>query len=276
MKQFAIGDGNKRISTPDCYRADNESDEITVFWDPAHPDLPIRVSVITITPNDQTEKDMAFWQVIQKAKDNDCKPRAEGNKAIYIYQEAGEGDDVLTFYEVGMANHFCIFSITADARFLGTDLFAEAQTSVESMIHTLVERAADEQFTCHFLECEAEKVASAVRKLLPEGICDSSWESLQINFDRAMADRDESLAAEIGLAFGEMMRGEIPSLSWVTKIDDYGRAMALDLGDSGISIFPEDMILKRFDRSEYIRLTEFASDTVETMEELFRKAREGK
>lgn len=268
MKHFAIGDGQKRISTPDHFRADRESAETVVLWDPEHADVVIRVSVITVTSKDKNEDDVAFWRVIHKAQENNCKPATDGNRAIYSYREAAtESDEAVIFYEVGLGNHLCIFSIT-------TDKPAEevkARMDVEDMIHTLVERSEGEQFTCDLFECDFEQVTAFVNLLLPDGMDDSSWEALQSEFDRALELRDEELAARVGLVFGEMMRGEIPSLIWVSKIDEYGSSLALDLGTSGISIFPKDMILKRFDRGERIELRKFASDTVETMERLFRE-----
>ncbi|MDZ4404753.1 DUF3806 domain-containing protein [Prosthecobacter sp.] len=275
MKHFAIGDGHKRITTPDRYRADRESDQTTVLWDPEHVDIVIRVSVITVAPKDKAEEDLAFWRTIKKAQVNNSKPKADGKKAIYAYREASSAaNDFLHFYEVGLGNHFCVFSITVAESEEHSPAFAEARADLEDMIHTLVERGEGEQFTCGLLECEFERIDESVSSLLPTGLDDSSWTALQKEFDRAFDDRNEELAGRVGLVFGEMMRSEIPSLSWSAKIDADGSARALDLAESGISIFPEDMILKRFDRNERLDLRQFLSDTVDTMERIFREHQE--
>lgn len=275
MKHFAIGDGHKRITTPDRYRADRESDQTTVLWDPEHVEIPIRVSVITVVPKDKTDEDLAFWRTIEKAQKNNSKPRVDGKNAIFAYREpSSEADDFLHFYEVGLGNHFCIFSITVAESEEHSTAFADVRADLEEMIHTLVERGEGEQFTCGLLECEFERIDESVSSLLRNDLDDSSWTALQKAFDRAFDDRNEELAGRVGLAFGEMIRSEIPSLSWSAKIDDYGSARALDLAESGISIFPEDMILKRFDRDERLDLRQFFSDTVDTMERIFREHQE--
>jgi len=275
MKHFAIGDGNKRITSPDRYRADRESDETTVLWDPEYVDIPIRVSVLTIGPKDKGDDHMAFWRTIQEARENNSELKIDGNKAIYTYRErSSEANEFLHFYEVGLGNHYCIFSITVSESDESSPSFAQVRTDLEDMIHSLVERREDEQFSCSLLQCEFVRINESVSSLLPAGLDDSSWNALQAQLDRAFDDRNEDLAGRIGLVFGEMMRREIPSFSWSIKIDNSGSARALDLPDSGISIFPEEMILKRFDLNERLDLRRFSSDTIDTLERMYREYQE--
>ena len=71
--------------------------------------------------------------------------------------------------------------------------------------------------------------------------------------------------------FGELMRREVPSLAWSVKTDDWGRSLALDLGDTGAASFPVDMVLKRFDRQERLSLRELSGNAYDALEELLRR-----
>jgi len=62
MKYFVIGDGDKRIECPDRYIADFDSDQTVVIWDPDQIEIPIWVTVITVTPKDSADTDLAFWR----------------------------------------------------------------------------------------------------------------------------------------------------------------------------------------------------------------------
>ena len=73
------------------------------------------------------------------------------------------------------------------------------------------------------------------------------------------------------MAFGSLLVRELPSLTWVVKIDEWGCSLALDLENSGLTVFPKDMILKRFDEKENVVLEQLAEDTIHVLEELFRK-----
>ena len=67
------------------------------------------------------------------------------------------------------------------------------------------------------------------------------------------------------------MRREVPSLGWSVKTDDWGRSLALDLGDTGAANFPVDMVLKRFDRQEQVNLRALAGNAYDALEEVLLK-----
>jgi hypothetical protein len=275
MKNFPIGDGQKRISCPDRYLADREDNETTLLWDPQNVDILIRATVATITPKDPERRDLGFWAVIDKAREHDVAPIVQENKAIYRYRKPStEPDTFLHFNEVGLGNHICLFSITVSGADETTFQFAQIQTDVEGMISTLVERKDDEQFSCNLLGWQRNRIADSVQSLLGSRRDEEAWDHLQAHLERAYGDADEELTRSVGLAFGELMRSEIPSLTWACRIDEYGTGLALDLAGTTISIFPEDMILKRFDRREPLDLKEFSADTVDMLERIFRELNE--
>jgi hypothetical protein len=272
MKHFAIGDGNKRITCEGRYFADRESDDTTVIWDPDHADIPIRATVITIVPKDKSETEIGYWRVIEKAREQGRQPKVQGNKSIHSYSEPSQDPgDVLYFYEVGFGNNICFFSVTLSEAKESSPGFRHIQSDLESMLQTLVERGEEEQFQCELLVCELDRIQESVKTLLSSQIDETSFAALQKHLDRSLEIRDENLAGMVGLVFGELMRHEVPSFSWVVLVDDYGSCRALAFGDSGIIIFPEDMILKRFDKGEHLELEKFASDALDTAEGLYRK-----
>ncbi|QIF05043.1 DUF3806 domain-containing protein [Roseimicrobium sp. ORNL1] len=272
MKHFAIGDGNKRITSEDRYFADRESDDTTVIWDPDHADFPIRVSVLTIVPKDKGETEVGYWRIIEKAGEKRVQQRAKGKKALYSYKEPDmSGEDILHFHEVGIGNSICIFSITVAKAEESSSAFLQVHADLSEMIQSLVQRDEEEQYYCELLVCESEKIEGAVQSLLRGEVSDNSLATLQGHLDRALEAGDADLASQVGLVFGEVMRNEVSSFSWIGLTDDYGTSRALALGDSGILIFPEDMILKRFEKGERLDLVRFSSDTLDTVEDLYRK-----
>jgi Domain of unknown function (DUF3806) len=142
---------------------------------------------------------------------------------------------------------------------------------MDAIIATLKLRDADEQFSCSPYQSDVERIDKAIQSLLPSEGGDQAWEILQSHLDRAWQSSDERLAREVGLVFGRLLKQEIPSMEWSVKVDEWGSALALDLCDSGISIFPEDIILKRFDRKEDVDLRQLSQGTLDMIERMFRQ-----
>lgn len=274
MKHFAIGDGDKRIECPDRYLADLESDQTMVIWDPDQIEIPIRVTVITVAPKDPVDTDIAFWGTINKAKEKGSVATVVGDKAIYCYRDHDPGNDhALHFYEVGMGCHYSIFSITVDLSQESSPEFQRVTSDLESMVSTLEERAEEQQFTSSLLQSDIEFIDAAIAEMLPSGPNEVAFDALQRTLNQAMLNDDSDLAAKVGIAFGELLKDQLPSFSWAVKSDDWGRARSLDLGDTHISIFPEAMIMKRLERKEKLNLREFSEDAIATVEKLFREER---
>lgn len=272
MKFFAIGDGHKRVSLPDRYETEVGDDGTSIFWAPGEADIPIRVSVLTLEPNDQSEKEAGFWAVITKANGVKAEPRVVDNKSIYQYRTCDEGDDdVYIFYEVGMANSLIIVSLTVEKSLEKTPASTGVQKEVDAMIDSMVQREEDHQFTCELPGSDFDEIAEAVAELVPSGLSEDAWGVLQEVYDEALQTKDLPLAGRVGIVFGEMMRKDISGFNWVLTVDDWGCARSLNFGESGISVFPENMIIKRADGDEALDLKAFASETIETVEEVLRE-----
>jgi hypothetical protein len=272
MINHAIGDGDKQIMCPDRYLVDSESDTTTVIWDPEQVDIPIRVTIITVTPKDSNEHEAAYWDIIKQAQKRGLQPKVIKDKSLYTYREKAKEDGyIMHFFKVGMGNHCAIFSICVASSEEYSQAFNRVKNDLENMIESLVERGKGEQFDCGLQEGEKEAIGRALTDLLKNDLRDQAWSSLQQHYDRALQSGDQKMSAQIGLVFGELIRQQVPSFHWAVKIDEYGRSKSLDFEKSGVVIFPEDMIVKRINRKEGLNLQELSSDTIETAENLFRK-----
>jgi len=273
MKNHAIGDGNKRITCPDHYLVDGESDTTVLIWDPEDCDISIRATVLTVTPKDKNETDVAYWSAINKAREKGEVPKILKDKAIFSYRLPAKDQPgyFLHFNEVGIGNEYCFFSITVAADKEDSHGFNQVRADLDEMIESLVIRKADEQFNCSLRENEKEQIRQAVGLLLHGDITNESWHVLQGHYQRALEGADFKLASQIGMAFGEKLREEVPAFHWKVKIDEYGRSRSLDFGDAKIYIFPEAMIEKRIDRKEAIDFQHLASGTIDAVENLYRK-----
>jgi hypothetical protein len=271
MKSFPVGDRHKRIQCPDRYLADLQDDGTILLWDAENPDIPIRISVITGVPKKPDQLDLGFWHVIDTARKRQIQPVTQGDKSILRYREASqEAETFLHFTYVGLGNNVCIISITASQADESSPQFTRIAADVAVMIETLVERKPDEQFTCNLLECDQRRIAESLQELLHGTVDESTWSQLQGQLARAYSEADENLARNVGLAFGELLRFELPSLTWSLKVDEHGSSLALDLTGTTLTIFPEDMILKRWVARELPDLKELSDMTIATLERLFR------
>jgi len=272
VKNFSIGDGDKQLTCPGRYLADQETAETVVIWDPEHVDIPIRVSVITVTPKDPNETESMRWSVIEKARASSVQPKIFGNKAVYTYRAPGNEEGFFMHYsKVGMGNNHFIFSITVSAGDESTDAFRAVQNDLETMIESLVERKKDEQFDCCLQESEKAAIRGACTTLVGDQHGDAGWEALQKHYDAALQGEPPKDSGKIGYVFGELLRDEVPSFHWKVKVDEYGHSRSLDFGEAKISIFPESMIWKRLDRKEKVDLRRLASDTIEAVENMYRR-----
>lgn len=243
-----------------------------MIWDPAHVDIPIRVSVITIKSKDEKEYEAARWYVIEKAREKSVQPRILGDKAIYRYRGPAHEEGCFTHYfEVGMGNHHFLFSIHVSAEGERADAFSAIETDLEGMIESLVERKKDEQFDCCLQESEKEAIRDACGILIGDQQGEAGWKALQSRYDAALQGEPPKDSGKIGYVFGELLRQEVPSFHWKVKIDEYGRSRSLDFGNAKISIFPESMIWKRLDRKEVVDLHQLSSDTIEMVENMYRR-----
>jgi hypothetical protein len=272
MKFFAIGDGDKRISCPDHYCADFDGDDTTILWDPENVEMPIRVTMITVTPKDKAETEAGFWHVIRKAQEDEDKPLVTGKVANYWSgpEKSSEEGYLMYFCHAGLGNHVAMFSLTVPEGLDGSSRFQKLRDDLSAMAATMVEREKDQQFSTSLLESDRERIEEALR-MFDHPTPDLQWTALQRQYDTALSSSNRELAAKVGLVFGELMRNEVPTLTWSVKNDEWGRSLALDLGDTGASSFPEEMVLKRFDRQERVELRELAEDTFDALENILRQ-----
>ena len=119
-------------------------------------------------------------------------------------------------------NHFCLFTLTVPKTRIDSPLMRQVEQDLDGMIASLELRAEGTQFSCDLLESDHERIRAADAALLSGSRGDEAWKMLQGHYDDALARSDEALVADAGLAFGELLRAEIPTLTWSVKTTSMG------------------------------------------------------
>ena len=179
MKNYAIGDGHKRITCPDDFLADDESEDTVVIWDPQEPEMPIRITILTFSHPHKDVSRLAFDRVINGAREKGAEARIAGDKAVHAYQKiSSDGHSVNRFHEVGFANHLCLFTLTVPLKRVGSVLMKRIEAELEAMVATLTERAAGVQFSCELMEGDKQLIWEADREVLKFSRDENAWELL--------------------------------------------------------------------------------------------------
>lgn len=275
MKYFAIGNGEKRVQLPESYQAERSPEDGTmIFWMPGDVDIPIRLSVLTIEPKEVGETEAAFWYVINRAKQAEKKVEVIDDRSIHCYSDDDDSsvDDAfkLFFYEVGIGNELIVISVTVDEELEESSKFATIQSDVKAMIESIECRGEEEVFVCELVGSDFDEIAEEVAGVMADDD-NETWQNLQQVYDRALEIGDIETALPVGLGFGEMLKRDIPQFEWKLTIDEWGVTRSLNFGDTGIAVFPESMILKRVEDREPLDVKELASNTIDTVEEVFKK-----
>ena len=70
-----------------------------------------------------------------------------------------------------------------------------------------------------------------------------------------------------GTVLGDALCGSL-SMQWVRVDDDYGSDLALRLGDTSLTVFPRDMVVKRVEQDEHPDLQHLHDGVVEAIQRL--------
>ncbi len=75
---------------------------------------------------------------------------------------------------------------------------------------------------------------------------------------------DEAALEAFGTILGDALCGSM-GLRWVRVDDEYGSALGLRLGETSITVFPRDMVVKRVERDEHPDLQHLHDGVVEAV-----------
>ena len=84
---------------------------------------------------------------------------------------------------------------------------------------------------------------------------------------RLLVPLSEATLEAFGTVLGDALCGSL-SMQWVRVDDDYGSDLALRLGDTSLTVFPRDMVVKRVEQDEHPDLQLLHDGVVEAIQRL--------
>ncbi|MDR1105680.1 MAG: hypothetical protein LBL44_04920, partial [Treponema sp.] len=115
MKLFEIGTGLISIKVPNNYFSDWENKNTVILYDPENDYINIRISIITVKPNDKSDVNYMHKEVIKDGNNKKCEVFINDDKSFFVYDEQQEenGKDIkIYFYQVGYKCHCIIISVS--------------------------------------------------------------------------------------------------------------------------------------------------------------------
>lgn len=271
MKYIAIGDGNKRIACPRNYVADSHSTESVRVWPKGCAGVFVDISVFSIIPADQSDDEAGYWRAINMALARSVKPRVCGSTALFEAPAPAEEGRSIHVVEAARGNVYCVFKISQEPQFAGSPEFDAVRRDVLAMVESLEIRGAECVFITSLEEREKRHVAH-VWETLMGGVAEfDQWARLREYVDEAYDKQDHALAKQCGTLLGEMLRRGNSSLKWCAIMDDHGFCRCLQVRDTGILTFVEDMILRRYMDGQRVNILTLASNAVTTIRRLQRR-----
>ena len=277
MKRFAIGDGNLFIDCPDRFCADLDGNGGWVVWDPDHEEIVILLQVGKVRRSDgkadPNDGSLGLARVKEIAHEKGEKTIMRGNVVLVVREKERYVDEghCLYFRDAGIGNYFAAFSFTLPESQDGSDIAKQTDADIVEMMASLVERKPNESVFSELLEGDHYRIEDALESLFSDIEPDKRWDALQTAFLASIATEDEDLACSVGLAMTELLREEVPTLNWTIQSSNDGRTLAVHLGESGICMHPETLVVHEMERKNRVNLRQLADDTLGAMEELMRK-----
>ena len=93
----------------------------------------------------------------------------------------------------------------------------------------------------------------------------SEWQSALDG--RLLGPLSETMLEAFGTVLGDALCDSL-GMKWVRVVDDYGSDLALRSGETSLTVFPRDMIVKRVEQHEHPDLQHLHDGVVETIQRL--------
>jgi len=280
MKLFEIGDGLKSIKVPSNYFSDAEDDRTIILYDPEIDFAEIRISVITVEPNDSSDLQVMFNTVIELANEKGINVSVEDGKSYYHYVEQNLEDGLtILYYEVGHLNHLILISVTASAEYCQNNKanIENLLSDITSFIPSITEIKLTSQNIFEPKYSDFDSINKTVAKILnidEEEIDACHDNDKTLSLIQKMID-DKVFQAEnthelqsLGIALGDYIQYKYNDFHWAVVRDEYGRDMCLQFKTFAITVFPMTMISKRIEDGESVNVAELVSGLVDKVIEI--------
>lgn len=280
MKLFEIGDGLKSIKAPGNYYAERENDKTIILYDPEIDFAEIRISVITVEPNDRSDWQPMYNSVLKLAKEKEIKSNIINEKSYYQYTVAKQEEGVLIFYfEVGYLNHLILISVTANAEYAQNkeEDIENVLNDVTNMIATISEINLEKQSIFEPNYGDIEAINDRVKEILNVteeeiDIChdtDQTIALIQQIMDKKVVQADRTYELQsLGIALGDYIQYKNEDFHWAVIRDEYGRDLGLQYKTLALTVFPMTMISKRIEDGEHVHVSELFSSLLAKVNEI--------
>lgn len=280
MRLFEIGDGLKSIKVSNNYYADLENDRTLILYDPEVDFAEIRISTITVEPNDGADLQAMFNRVIVEADEKGSKLTVENDKSYYYYVEENQEEGLMIFYfEIGYLNHLIIISVTTSAEYCQNNeesienLLSEIAGSIASIEEINLEN--QNIFEPRYSDFDdINQRISQILNIKEEEIdtyhhSDKTMSFIQKMIDKKVFQMENTYELHsLGIALGDYIQYKNNDFHWAIIRDEYGRDICLQYKTLALTIFPMTMISKRVEDGDNINVAELVSNLLEKINEL--------
>lgn len=282
MRLFEIGDGLKSIKVSNNYYADLENDRTLILYDPEVDFAEIRISTITVEPNDSTDLQAMFNRVIEEANEKGSKLTLENDKSYYHYVEENQEEGLMIFYfEVGYQNHLIIISVTTSAEYCqnNEESIENLLSEIAGFIASIEEINLENQNIFEPRYSDFDDINQRISQILnikEEEIdtyhrSDKTMSFIQKMIDEKVFQIENAYELHsLGIALGDYIQYKYNDFHWAVIRDEYGRDICLQYKTLALTIFPMTMISKRVEDGDNINVAELVNDLLEKINELIK------
>ena len=286
MKLFEIGDGLKSIEVSDRYYSDWEDEGQTVIlYTAENDDIEIRISVLSVTPKEESDADKVFNYVIQRGEKEGYPVKIAKEKSFYQYTVESEEESIVTFhYMVGYEWSYIIFSVTTSQERRSDPEIVRTLEEVEQMVVTITEVDPEKATIFEPKYSDYKEIYERVSQILgikEVEIDDFHQDNKTLSLLQAVLDEEEFGAEEtyelqsMGLALGDYIQYKERDFRWAIIRDEYGRDLCLQNQRFSITLFPMSWIEKRVKEGEEVWVKGFVEALFEKIEEVVDEDEEG-
>lgn len=282
MRLFEIGDGLKSIKVSNNYYADLENDRTLILYDPEIDFAEIRISTITVEPNDSNDLQAMYNRVIEEANEKGSKLTVENDKSYYHYVEENQEEGLMIFYfEVGYQNHLIIISVTTSAEYCqnNEENIENLLSEIAGFIASIEEINLENQNIFEPRYSDFDDINQRISQILninEEEIDTYHRSDKTISFIQKMIDKkvfqmeNTYELHSLGIALGDYIQYKYNDFHWAVIRDEYGRDICLQYKTLALTIFPMTMISKRVEDGDKINVAELVSNLLEKINELIK------
>jgi len=282
MRLFEIGDGLKSIKVSNNYYADLENDRTLILYDPEVDFAEIRISTITVEPNDSADLQAMFNRVIEEANEKGSKLTVENDKSYYHYAEENHEEGLMMFYfEVGYQNHLIIISVTTSEEYCqnNEESIENLLSEIAGFIASIEEINLENQNIFEPRYSDFDDINQRISQILninEEEIdtyhrSDKTMSFIQKMIDEKVFQMENTYELHsLGIALGDYIQYKNNDFHWAVIRDEYGRDICLQYKTLALTIFPMTMISKRVEDGDNINVAELVSNLLEKINELIK------